>query len=77
MWREKVRSGLRCTYGTAAAVHFIDQYRDVVRVGELRNAVAEVEDMAGVIAVGINDATGFTADAFWRAVQRTGIEVAL
>src|SRR3569832_172525 len=65
------------THGPATAVHGLDQDADVVRVGELRNAVAEVEHMAWMVAVAVDDACDFATDDIRRAVQGAGIEIAL
>src|SRR5574340_1696388 len=75
--RIKNGTGSGAAHGTALAMNRLDQHAHLVRIGELRNTVAEVEHVAGVVAVAVDDAGDLGADAVRGTVQRAGIEVAL
>src|SRR3984957_4320011 len=63
--------------GAAMAMHFVDQLRDVFRRRELRNAVAEIEDVARMIAETVEHGAGFDANRRGRREQYRRIDVAL
>src|SRR5690348_17261570 len=61
----------------ARAVHHLHQHAHVLRVHLRRDAVAEVEDMAGMRAEVVEHAAGLAADHLGGGEQRRRIQVAL
>ena len=59
-------------------VHGFDQRRDVFQRGELGNAVAEVENVAGMAAaVAVEHFFGFGGDRLRRGKQHRWVQIAL
>src|SRR5690349_21125408 len=58
-------------------MHRLDQRGDVLRWRELRDAVAQVEDVTGTRAERLDDAARLALDGLRRAEEGHGIEVSL
>src|SRR5690242_17584816 len=63
--------------GAAVGVHLVHQYLHVLRVDFRRDAVAEVEHVAGVVAVAVEHGARLAADHVRPGAQDRGVEVAL
>src|ERR1700733_11216151 len=66
-----------CADGSTMPMDFVDQFRDVLRTRELRNTVAEIEDMAREIAEAVEHGARLGANHGWRREQYQWIDVAL
>ncbi len=61
----------------AEFVHGVDQHAEMFGVDSLVNTVAEVEDMARVIAEASDDIPGASPDFVGLRIQYAGIEITL
>src|SRR5690606_5299349 len=76
-WRTRVSQRVTSVVDAAQVVDRINEDTNVLGIGELRDAVPQIEYVTGSFTVRGQDSLCFTAYALWRTEQNCGIEIAL